>query len=423
LTPSQADTASAPEGLRSRPRLARTGSSSSGPSRTRLLFAINSLAGGGAERVFTSLLTRSGDRQSNYEMAVALLDEDAPRYDLPDWVRIFRLDCGGRFLRSVVRMNRLVSSYRPDLVLSFLTRANVAAGLAMAWRRKPFIVSERTNTNAQLDRSASPVATKALVRLVYPRAERVIAVSDGVAATLANDFGVAAERIEVINNPVDSCAIQDLAAEPPECAVTPADIVAMGRLTPEKNFELAIRGFARSGWPGRLILLGEGPLAADLQRLGNELGLADRLILAGFLRNPYAVIGRAGLFMLTSNHEGFSNSLLEAMSLGVPVVATDCPFSPAEILEAQSPAVGRVARGRGGVLVHRGDLAGLAEALALLRSSELRKELGSEGRSKARTLDPVTTVQRYWQVIDGVAARARLSNRAPGERRSLAGAD
>jgi N-acetylgalactosamine-N,N'-diacetylbacillosaminyl-diphospho-undecaprenol 4-alpha-N-acetylgalactosaminyltransferase len=160
--------------------------------------------------------------------------------------------------------------------------------------------------------------------------------------------------------------------------------------------------------------LGEGPLAADLQRLGSELGLDDRLVFGGFLRNPYSVIGRAGLFMLTSNHEGFSNSLLEAMSLGVPVVATDCRFSPAEILQARSPSAGAVSRGRGGLLIPQGDEDALVSALAMLRSSELRAELSSEGHARVAALDPASTIERYWRVIDGVAERARSASRTAG---------
>lgn len=370
----------------------------------RILFAINSLAGGGAERVFTSLLASSAHRRRDYDFLVALLDEDPPAYTLPSWLSVHRLDCRQRLVPSLKRLRALVASQRPDLTVSFLTRANVAAALAMSLERRPFIISERVNTTAQLAPGRIPQLSRAIVRLTYPRAARVIAVSQGVASDLKSDYGVPAGRITVINNPVDAPAVEAMARDEPPFPVSSDDIIAMGRLCPQKNFPLAIRSFARSGWSGRLIILGDGPLASELRSLGDQLGLGERLVLPGFVKNPYAVISRAGLFMLTSDYEGFCNSLLEAMALGTAVVATDCPYSPSEILcVSDAPGSGQVVKGAGGLLMPTGDEAALASAIQSLRDPADRAALGAAGRNRVQAFDSGRIFEQYWQVIDEVA--------------------
>lgn len=375
-----------------------------GQAKPRILFAINSLAGGGAERVFTSLLAASKTRSRDYDIAVALLDEDPPGYALPDWVPVHRLNCRHSFLLSTLRLSSLVASLRPDVMLSFLTRANVATAVAMRFQRRPFIVSERIYTSGQLSRGRLAFISRAMVRLTYPAANRVIAVSKGVGETLQTDFGVRRDRIDVINNPVNAAAIRSMAKELPPFDVKPDDIVLIGRFAPQKNIALAIRAFARSRWPGRLILLGDGPLAGRLKALADELGVGDRILFPGFLKNPYAVLGRAALLVLTSNEEGFSNSLVEAMSLGVPVLATDCPFSPAEILlVSEPPKPGQVATGTGGLLVPVGDEDAVVRALERLKDQTLRVQLAREGRERVKVFSGPQLFEQYWKIIAEVA--------------------
>jgi glycosyltransferase involved in cell wall biosynthesis len=379
-------------------------STARGQAKPRILFAINSLAGGGAERVFTSLLAASETRSRDYNIAVALLDEDPPGYALPAWVPVHRLNCRHSFLLSTLRLSSLVASLRPDVMLSFLTRANVATAVAMRFQRRPFIVSERIYTSGQLSRGRLAFIGRAMVRLTYPAANRVIAVSKGVGETLQTDFGVRGDRIDVINNPVDAAAIRSLAKELPPFDVGPDDIVLIGRFAPQKNIALAVRAFARSGWPGRLILLGEGPLAGQLKALADELGVGDRILFPGFLKNPYAVLGRAALLLLTSNEEGFSNSLVEAMSLGVPVIATDCPFSPAEILRvSEPPERGQFAKGTGGLLVPVGDEDAVVRALEQLKDQSLRAKLAREGEERVEVFSGPQLFEQYWKIIAEVA--------------------
>ena len=134
------------------PSLREHGSDDSGRNerRKRVLFVINSLTGGGAERVMTTLLTNSKDRLRRYEIALAVLDDVPRAFEMPDWLRIFQLDCKGGILSSIRSLDQVVRDYEPDITLSFLTRANFASCIAMMKRRLPRIISERTSTPAHL---------------------------------------------------------------------------------------------------------------------------------------------------------------------------------------------------------------------------------------------------------------------------------
>src|SRR3546814_9432449 len=127
---------------------------------------------------------------------------------------VHRLDSGSSMTRSARRRRALVRETRPDLVLSFLTRGNRAASLATAGTGSPFVISERVNTSAHLPRSLSGGVSRLLVRLTYPRARRVIAVSEGVADDLAQSFSVTGARIRVLANPKDGDCIRARAGEP-----------------------------------------------------------------------------------------------------------------------------------------------------------------------------------------------------------------
>ena len=180
--------------------------------RKRILFAINSLAGGGAERVLATLLAGSEPWRARYDIHLALLDDEPRAYDVPEWVELHQLDAGHKLLPSLTGLRALAGRLKPHATLSFLTRANIANAWAMAGRRRPWLISERVNTSAHL---GSAVAARAMVRLVYPRAAHVIAVSEGVVDDLAAHFGVARSRMSAIANPVDHRRIAELAAEPP----------------------------------------------------------------------------------------------------------------------------------------------------------------------------------------------------------------
>lgn len=373
--------------------------------RPKVLFVINSLAGGGAERVFSAILQASQDRAGRCDISVALLDQDPEAYRIPDAFPLHRLDCGHSLVRSVRRLSALVDEVRPDVALSFLTRGNLATVIAMRRRGKPAVISERVDTSAHLATGRAAWISKLMVKWSYPKAARVIAVSDGVAATLARDFGIAPGQIDVIANPVDADAIAERARAEPAIPVTADDAVVMGRLVENKNPALAVRAFAASRATGRLILLGDGPDREALLALPEARALGDRLVLPGFVTNPHAVIARAGFLLSASNAEGFPNALVEALACGVPVVVTDCPSGPAEILAARPAGEGSFAEGRGGLIVPVNDRAAMTAAIDAMQDEALRGRLSAAGLERVRDFSVERAVARYWSVIEQALAQ------------------
>ncbi|MCW4461918.1 glycosyltransferase [Sphingomonas sp. BT-65] len=378
-----------------------------------ILFVINSLAGGGAERVLTTILNASGRWTARYDLHLALLDQEPAAYHPLAHVTMHQLDARHRLGPSIVQLRRLVRRLRPAATLSFLTRANVANAVAMFGSGRPWLISERVNTSAHLGHGRAAAVAHAMVRLAYPRATHVIAVSEGVVEDLTRNFGVTRSRITAIANPVDHDRITALAAEPPEVAVTADDVVAAGRLVPAKNFAMLLTAFAASGVSGRLVLMGEGPERAALEALAQQLGIAERVLMPGFVANPFAVLSRARLFAMSSNAEGFPNGLVEAMACGLPVIATNCASGPSEILARTSrEAVAGTCQVEAGTLVPAGDVDAFAAALRGVYDSPGRAAMGRAALARSLDYGVERATIEYWRRIEAVLptpADARVS--------------
>ena len=247
--------------------------------RKKALFIINSLTGGGAERVMTTVLRASDAWRDRYDMTLALLDVEPRAYDPPPWIDKVELDCRGAIVPSLMRLRKLIRRLRPDVTLSFLARSNVAN--VLAWRSGARIISERVNASAHFSGGAATLPGKAMVRMTYSRADHVICVSEGVAQDLEQNFGVCADRISVVANPVDHYRIKTFAEKPSPLDIQGEYIVAAGRLVPNKNFGMLIDAFDRSCVSGSLVILGEGPLRQELEQQIERLGLAGRVLLPG----------------------------------------------------------------------------------------------------------------------------------------------
>jgi glycosyltransferase involved in cell wall biosynthesis len=253
---------------------------------------------------------------------------------------------------------------RPDALLSALSYSNVA----VLWARERAGVPVRvaiSEHNTLSVRSANARARRwrvlpAVEARWYPRADAILAVSEGVADDLARTAGLPRERIAVTYNPIVSDALAAAAREPVAHAWVAPDappvVLGVGKLKPQKGFDVLLRAFARvrAARTARLVILGEGPQRRALERLARELGIANDVALPGFVANPFAWMAKSAVFALSSRWEGLPSVLIEALACGCAVVSTDCPSGPAEILEA----------GRLGPLVPVGDAAALGDAIA-----------------------------------------------------------
>ena len=384
------------------------------PGRRRILFIINSLAGGGAERVLLSLLASSRDMIGEFDFSLALLDQEQRDYAPPDELRIHQLDSRSTLLRSIMQLRRLAAAERPDLTVSFLNRANVASVIVAGLLGHRAVISERVNTSGHLGPNLSGAVARAIVRRTYPKADHVIAVSQGIADDLTVNFGVDRARTSTISNPVDVTAIQRAGAEPVDPPVAGPYAVAVSRLTRNKNAILLVDALAVSGVDLSLVILGQGPEHEAIRARAAKLGLAERVVMPGFVANPYPIVRQAACYLSASNSEGFPNGLVEALALGVPAAVTNCRSGPSEILAGlRREEVTGLHVGDYGLLVPPNDRDAMAEAIRRVTSPEMAATLARSGPIRAAEYGPGVAKTRYWDVIRHVLGDKSRGGRAP----------
>ena len=315
----------------------------SGTTRRRVLLLIPTLGGGGAERVFVTLL-RYLD-QSRLQLALAVVDsrEAAYRADVPRDVELIDLHCT-RVRYALPKIMRLIWQRRPDVVFSTLGHLNLA--LAMFRPLLPngvrYIGRESNIVSEVLSGYTHPRLWGWAYRRFYPRFDVVVCQSVDMRADLIGHFAFPPGKAVMIHNPVDIERIRCLSAEvistdyepPASHSETAPLLVAAGRLSHQKGFDLLIEALALcEDKRPRLTLLGEGPLRPALEELARQRGVGDRVRFAGFQKNPYPFFVRADAFVLSSRYEGFPNVVLEALACGTSVIAMPCPGGVAEIAE------------------------------------------------------------------------------------------
>jgi len=320
-------------------------------------------AGGGTERVMVALA--NGLAESGLRVDLVAVSPNGPfRGHVTPEVRI--VDLGARrLLGALPGLLRYLRRARPQSLVSAMDYVNVAAVLARRLSRldAPLVLTVHRHLSATLADSDLWRERRLLapaMRWAYPQADAVVTLTAAMADDLARRIGLAREAIRVLPNPVVSAATRTRAAEAPAhpwlARKEGPVILGIGRLTRQKRFDLLLDSVARAPLADatRLLILGEGPERARLEAQIVTAGLTGRAALPGFTENPHAALSAADLFVLSSDYEGLPTVLIEAMACGCPVVATDCPTGPAEILES----------GRLGRLVAPGDAAGLARAIA-----------------------------------------------------------
>jgi glycosyltransferase involved in cell wall biosynthesis len=302
-------------------------------------------------------------------------------------------------MSSLLPLVRYLRCERPAALLAAKDRANQVGILArrIAGVSTRVVVRMGTTVSAALA-GKSPMKEYfwyLRMRLLYPFADAVVAVSRGVAADLRKNAKLSPSHLQVIENPVITpqlIALGDKPANHPWLSGNGSPvIVGVGRLTHQKDFPTLIRAFAavHATRPCRLVLLGEGRDRAALQSLINRLGITADVDMPGFVVNPYAYMSRATVFALSSAWEGSPNALTEALALGTPVVSTDCRSGPREILE----------NGRYGALVPVGDVDALAKAILSTMANPPEK---SFLRNAVRAYTVEMSSKRYLETLLGV---------------------
>ncbi len=304
--------------------------------------------------------------------------------DVPADVEVHRVDTLA-WLPAAWRLRRILTRVRPDLLLGFQEAGNIPMLLARATirrsRRPKAVISTQSAPSVVLA-DATPrtrLRTRTAMRLLYPSADRLVVAADGVARDLLDLAPAAAGRVQRIYNAGIDAGVTVRASEPwshPFLSAGVPLLVACGRLTEQKDYPTLLGAVASlaARRDVRLVIVGDGPLRSNLERLSEQLGVSSIVDFAGYTENPYPCMARANVFVLSSRSEGFGNVLAEALALGVPIVSTDCPYGPGEILE----------RGRYGVLVPPGDPLALAEAIdQLLDDTSRARTFSDAGPSRA----------------------------------------
>lgn len=334
----------------------------------RLAIFLPSLAGGGAEKSMLRLV--SNIARYGYTPDLVLVKAEGDYLSsLPENIRLINLKAP-RAILSLPALVIYLKREKPDVMLSNLDFLNVIAVWARRITRIPKkmaiyehnTMSMTSNHSSQWRQRIVPF----LVKLFYPWADDIICVSEGVAEDLCRVTGLSRRQIKVIYNIVITPELYDKRKVPlndPWFETSqPPVVLAVGRLTPQKDFTTLIKAFAQvhKSIPARLVILGEGPERTELETMVKKLGINRDVRLAGFVDNPYAYMSRASLFVLSSRWEGLPTVLIEALFCGVPVIATDCPSGPREILE----------NGQYGRLVPVQDVDALADAIRAALNGE-----------------------------------------------------
>jgi glycosyltransferase involved in cell wall biosynthesis len=302
-------------------------------------FFIPSMTGGGAERVALNLIKEFNTK--GWKVDLILNNATGPLLALvPSNIRIISLDTSNT-LNKLIKISRYIRAENPSYLISLLDRVNLC-GIAKKLCRSntKIVVTIHSNTSEEFssEKGFSTFLKPIFMRASYQLADAIVAVSRGSARDISNLLAWESDRIKVINNPIissDHTEKYNEAIHHPWFNEEVPIFLSVGRLEDVKDFPNLIKAFSlvRKQKKSRLVILGEGSLRESLTKLIHQLRIEEDVDLYGFEENPYKYIFRCSAFIMSSKYEGFGNVLVEALSLGKPIVSTNCPNGPAEVLE------------------------------------------------------------------------------------------
>ncbi len=375
----------------------------------KIALVIPSLGCGGAERVI-SVLANAWVRRGNQIVLLTFDDgTDPPFYPLEPRIQRLPLAIAGDSSgllnaiwnngRRVAVLRSALTQIQPDIAISFIDTTNILTVLAARKacgiparlcfpvgdsQRLPVIVSER------VDPSQHSIGRlwEQLRRWVYPLADGVVVQTEAAAAYFSDCSEQLQARIQAIPNPV---------LEPPQsrdpvnaCPSKTRTAIAVGRLVPQKGYDLLLHAFAQiqahhPDW--NLTILGDGPLRSDLESLQQRLGLTGRVKLPGRQADLPTAFHQADLFVLSSRFEGFPNALCEAMACGLPAIATDCPSGPRDIIRDRID----------GILVSNENVDALAHAMHQLMANETARQTLSTRAKEITKRFSIDRILEMWE--------------------------
>ena len=364
--------------------------------RTDVVVYVRALHNGGTDQVMLNLVEEFLAGGRSVALAVDFDNIYSPyRSRFPEQVRYVVLGARSPWAR-LTKLYHFLKQERPKSLLCAGFFPNVFAIIArrLSGVDMRLVVTEH-NTPTINRQLASPWQARRwfllFARLFYPHADAVVAVSNGTAGDLADAIGIERGRVRCIYNPIVNGGLfeqsQQAVDDPWFTDSNVPVVIGLGRLEPEKNFALLLRAFAlvQEEMACRLVIFGDGSEREMLEELVASLDLSDCVQLRHFVPNPHAYTAKAALLAASSICEGLSNVLVEAIALGTPVVSTDCPFGPTEVLNA----------GEYGTLVPVGDARRLADAML----ASLRQRPEPAPKSWLEQFTTKRSAERYLELL------------------------
>ncbi len=378
---------------------------------------IPTLSGGGAERI-AGLLSIYLSRK--YNVYILLERDDNISYNYNGKLLKIPLDETGQ-VEAVVREYK--KKYEIDCTISFLERMDI---INIRTKVNDLIIVSERLSNGEMEPYSYGMEKR--IRQWYPYADKIVAVSHGVAYDLAHNYGIESKLLTTIYNFIDKEGIARKANQPLDENVESflggsKLILNVGRLAPQKNQQKLLRQFAKlveRGYDVKLIIVGTGPLEDQLRQTIDELGLNSRVRLESYGANPFPYYKLAAMMVLSSDYEGLPNVVLEAMTLGLPVVAADCLSGPRELLKNSQDYTRRtsgVEICERGILVEKacsdetGETSYLADGMAiLLNDSALRMDISQKCYAY---MQDYSNEKIYSQWLDVIENTSREEKKVP----------
>ncbi|BCR05797.1 glycosyl transferase [Desulfuromonas versatilis] len=367
--------------------------------KNKISIFLPSLYGGGAERVMVNLA--NGLIELGYQVDVVLAKKDGKFFNLLNSkIEIIDLRSKRTFL-CLFGLIKYLKKDKPTALISGLDHANIICILAQKISRagcrsiitlhanfQPTYDDETINNIVKIKQKAFDC----FIGLIFPFANNIIAVSEGVKEFYQNKYKLPKNKMKVIYNPVIDNSLKEKAKEPLDHPWfsqehTPI-ILCVGRLSAQKNFKDAIYAFCevRKHIKAKLVFLGEGEERLSLEEIIGKCGYKEDIEMLGFVSNPYKYLSRSSVFLLSSLFEGLPTVIIEALSLGIPVVSTDCPSGPSEIIGQN-----KYCR-----IVPVGDIHGLANGILEV----INKKILPEGLNGLNVYDVGYASRKYVEIIN-----------------------
>ncbi|MBY0753934.1 glycosyltransferase [Clostridium sardiniense] len=346
----------------------------------KIVFVVPSLSGGGAERVASVLANRMADK--GFLVTIVCLLKDLHTYEINDNVDVIFIKSNqkNRLKRNSEKFKnfrKILKSISPDIVIAFTYDCSIITAIATIFIKTKLIISERNDPN----NDPSSKLLQKIRNIIYNLADGYVFQTEDAQRYYNNRIQ---RKSIIIGNPINDNLPLPYEGEREK------RIVCVSRLAPQKNIYLLIDSFKaieNNLSEYKVEIYGDGPLKGELSNYINTLNLQDKVILMGYSSNIYNKIKKADIFVIPSNYEGISNSMLEALGLGIPVIATDCPIGGAKTY---------IDNGKNGYLVEVDNRDDLANKILKLAQDDILKRSFSKEASKIRNILNSDNIANSW---------------------------